>query len=85
MMRGVKDIKSYDLWALEKNSTLKFHLELNSTIFRKEKMEKFYADCYNILTIRIDNIRFQIIKITDTVSFIILHLFALHTLLEGEF
>ena len=48
-------------------------------------MEKFKVDCYNILTIRIDIIGFCVNIIGELVTSIILHLFLLHILLEGEY
>ena len=60
---------------------------LNSilTIFNKEKMEKFYVDCNDILTIGIDIIRFDINIIRELIFTIILYLFLLHIHLEGEY
>ena len=52
---------------------------LNSilTIFKKEKIEKFYIDCYGILTVGIDINRFRINIISELVFTIILYLFLL--------
>ena len=48
-------------------------------------MEKFQVDCYDILTIGIDIIGFDI-NITSELDFtIILYFFLLHILLEGEY
>ena len=47
-------------------------------------MEKFQIDCYNILTFGIDIIGSYVNIIRALVFCIILHLFLLHVLLEGE-
>ena len=48
-------------------------------------MEKFYVDCYDILTVGIDIIRFDINIISELVFTIILYLFLLHIHLEGKY
>ena len=48
-------------------------------------MGKFEVDCYKILTIGIDIIRFCVNIIGELVFSIILHLFLFHVLLEGEY
>ena len=48
-------------------------------------MEKFKVDCYDILTIEIDIIRFDVNIISDLGFTIILYLFLLHIILEGEY
>ena len=47
-------------------------------------MEFFEVDCYDILTIGIDIIGFDVNIIRELVFTIILYLFLLHILLEGE-
>ena len=60
---------------------------LNSilTIFKKEKLEKFYFDCYDILIVGIDIIEFIVNTISELVFTIILYSFLFHILLEGEY
>ena len=48
-------------------------------------MEKIQVDCYNILTVGIGIIRFHVNKISELDFSIILHLFLLYILLEGEY
>ena len=48
-------------------------------------MKKFEVDCYDILTIRIDIIGFDVNIISKFVLTIILCLFLLHILFEGEY
>ena len=48
-------------------------------------MEEFRVDCYDILTIGIDIIGFDVNIISDLGFTIILYLFLLHILLEGEY
>ena len=48
-------------------------------------MEKYEVDCYDILTIGIDIIRFEVKIISELVFTIILYLFLLHIYLEGEY
>ena len=48
-------------------------------------MKRFKVNCYNILTIGIDIIGFCINIISELVFSIILHIFLLHILLEGEY
>ena len=48
-------------------------------------MEKFYIDCYDILTIGIDIIGFHVNIISELSFTIIVYLFFLHILLEGEY
>ena len=60
-------------------------LNLYLTIFKKEKIEKFLDDCYDIFTVGIDIIRFEVKIISELVFTIILYLFLLHIHLEGEY
>ena len=48
-------------------------------------MEKFYIDYYDILIVGIDLIGFDVNIINELVFTIILYLFLLHILLEGEY
>ena len=48
-------------------------------------MENFKVDCYDILIIGIDIIGFDVNIIGELVFIIILYLFLLHILLEGEY
>ena len=48
-------------------------------------MEKFKVDCYDILTVWIDIIGFDVNIISKLVFTIILYLFLLHILLDGEY
>ena len=48
-------------------------------------MEKFKVDCYDILTVGIDIIGFNVNRITELVFTIILQSFLFHILLEGEY
>ena len=48
-------------------------------------MEKFRVDCYDILTVGIDIIGLDVNIISDIGFTIILYLFLLHVLLEGEY
>ena len=48
-------------------------------------MERFYFDCYNILTIGIDIIGFCVNIISELVLSIIPYVFLLHVLLEGKY
>ena len=66
-------------------NTLKLYLELNFKKFKKEKLEKSYVDCYDILTIGIDIIGFNVNTINELVFTIILYPFLYHILLEGEY
>ena len=65
--------------------TLKCHLEFNFNNFQERKNGKFQVDCYDILTIGIDIIRFDIKIISELVFSIILYLFLFHIHLEGEY
>ena len=65
--------------------TLKFHLEISFNNFKKEKTEKFYVDCYNILTFGIGIVRFHYNIIRELEFLIILHLFLLYIFLEGKY
>ena len=87
LISEVKVTKTHVLWALAKipkKKTLKLNLELNLTIFKKKNMEKFKIDCYDILTIGIDIIEFNVNIISELFFTIILHSFLFHILLEGE-
>ena len=64
---------------------MKFHLEFNFKNFQEKKYGKVQVDCYIILTIGIDIIEFHVNIISELVFSIILHLFLLHNLLEGEY
>ena len=48
-------------------------------------MEKFKVDCYDILAIGIDIIGFNVNIISDLGFSIILYLFLLYIILEGEY
>ena len=67
----------------EPKKPVKFHLELKFN--KKEKMKKFKVDYYIILTIGIDIFEFDVNIISDIGFTIILYLFLLHFLLEGEY
>ena len=65
--------------------TLKCHLEINFNNFQERKLEKFLVDCFDILTIGIEIIEFDIKIISELAFTIILYLFLLHIRLEGEY
>ena len=48
-------------------------------------MKKFKVDCYDILTVGIDIIGFNVNTISELVFTIILYPFLFHILLEGEY
>ena len=48
-------------------------------------MEKFEVDCYDIITIGIDIIRFEVKIISELIFTVILYLFLLHIHLESEY
>jgi len=48
-------------------------------------MERFWVDCYDILTVEIDIIGFDVNIISELVFTIILYLFLLHIHLEDEY
>ena len=64
---------------------LKCHLELNFINFQGKKMENFEVDCYDIFTIGIDSIGFDVNIISKLVFTIIFCFFLLHILFEGEY
>ena len=47
-------------------------------------MEKFHVDCYNVLMVEIDIIRFFVNLVGDYLFSIILHVFLLHIVLERK-
>ena len=59
-------------------------MELNFNNFQ-ERNGKFKVDCYNILIVGIDIIGFDVNILSDLDFTIILYLFLLHILLEGEY
>ena len=65
--------------------TLKCHLEFNFNNFQERNMEFFNVDCYDILTIGLDIIRFGINITSELVFIIILYFFLLHIHLEGGY
>ena len=69
----------------KQKKTLKCHLELNFNNFQERKMKKFLVDCYDILTVGIEIIEFDINIISELVFTVILYLFLLHIPLEGEY
>ena len=62
-------MRGHDLQALGKFSIERklqsFILNSISTIFKKERMEKFWVDCYNILTVQIGIISFHVNMISE--------------------
>ena len=96
---GSFDLFHYDMWGesyknscfvgTRENSKPKrlssFILNSILTIFKKKKKENFRVDCYDILAIGIDIIGFDVNIISDSGFTIILYLFLLHILLEGEY
>ena len=81
-------MESQVLWAIGKTpnkKTLKFHLELNFYKFQARKSGNILDRLVHILTIGIDIIGFCVKIISELVFSIILHLFLLHILLEGEY
>ena len=65
--------------------TLEFYLEFNFNNFEKQKAGKITIACYNNLTIGTNIIEFYVNIISDLGFIIILYLFLLHNLLEGEY
>ena len=74
LVSEVKDTKSHVLQALgniPNKKLVKFYLQLNFKNFKKEKMEIFYVDCYDISFLGIDIIEFDVKIISELVFTII--------------
>ena len=88
LISEVKVTRTHVLWARGKipnKKTLKLHLELKFNNFQERKLEKFKVDCYDILTIGIEIIGFNVNTINELILTIILYSFLYHILLEGEY
>ena len=80
-MRSLEDMESQVLQAFGENSkkrTFKCHFEFNFNNFQRRKLDKFQIDFYNIYTIGIDIINFDINIFNELVLTITLYLILLH-------
>ena len=74
------------LQKFQTKKALKCHLELNFNSFqKKEKKRKITIDCYNILTVGINIIKFYVDKNSDLGFTVILYLYPLYNFLKGDY
>ena len=85
---AVEDRKSHVLRALWKianpKNKLKCHIELNFNNFQGKNIEKVKVHCYDILTVAIDIIGFDVNRISTLLFSIIFCLIVICILFEGE-